>query len=454
MIHTLKICAAGVLSVVVTSSFANAKVSEQEAAKLGNELTPIGAEKAGNADGTIPAWDGGLKTAPAGYQEGGAYVDPFASEQPSFVITRDNMDQYADKLSEGQRAMLSAYETYKMPVYPSHRTAVYTDEVVGYAKQNAMNAELIKDGNALSNVSGVLPFPIPQSGLEVVWNHMLRFRGGSFERFSVQVTPTVGGSFQPVRFYEEFSERHALTDFAKNTDDNVMFYFKQVVTAPARLAGGVLLVHETIDQVAEPRRAWLYNAGQRRVRRAPQVAYDGPGTASDGLRTSDNFDMYNGAPDRYDWKLVGKKEMYIPYNSYKMDDQSLSYKDVVNPGHLNSDYARYELHRVWVVEATLKPGQRHIYSKRTFYINEDTWAIAVADHYDGRGELWRHGEAHNKLHYDVGAVITTVESIHDLLSGRYIVNGLMNEEQRRYNFDKSFSGKDFTPAALRRAGRR
>jgi hypothetical protein len=166
------------------------------------------------------------------------------------------------------------------------------------------------------------------------------------------------------------------------------------VTAPARLAGTVLLVHETLDQVKEPRKAWVYNAGQRRVRQAPQVSYDGPGTAADGLRTSDNLDMYNGAPDRYDWKLEGKKEMYIASNSYKLDSPKLKYADIIKAGHINQDLTRYELRRVWHVVATLKPGQRHIYAKRDFYIDEDTWQAAVIDHYDGRGQLWRVAEAH------------------------------------------------------------
>jgi len=439
--------AVGIMSAAIASSSAFAK-------ELGGDLTPIGAEKAGNADGSIPAWTGGLTTPPAGYTAGGDYVDPFADEKPLFVISKANVGEYADKLSEGQKAMLNNYDTYTIPVYTSHRTAAYTDDVVEYAKANGANAQLIKDGNALSNVQGVVPFPIPDSALEIIWNHILRARGGSFERNSIQVTPTAGGTYQPVKFYEEFSERHDLRDFAENKDDNVMFYFKQVVTAPARLAGNVLLVHETIDQVAEPRRAWIYNSGQRRVRRAPQVAYDGPGTAADGLRTSDGFDMYNGAPDRYNWELLGKKEMYIPRNSFKLDDKSLTYADIVKPGHLNSDYARYELARVWVVEGTLKEGERHIYSKRTFYINEDTWGIAVADHYDGRGDLWRHAEAHSKPFYDRSITLTTIESVHDLLSGRYIANGMVNEEPSRYNFDKTFASKDFTPAALRRSARR
>ncbi len=448
------ICAIGVVAASFNAGHALAKVSPEEAAKLGNELTPVGAEKAGNADGTIPEWTGGLKEIPAGYKKGEPYVDPYADDKVLFTINKDNAGQYADKLSDGQQAMLAAYPSYFMNVYPSHRPAAYSDELVAFAKKNALNAEMIDGGNGLKNVEGITPFPIPQNGLEVVWNHILRYRGGVLDRNYVQVTPMENGSYSPVKFYEEYSRRFKLKDFATNTDDNVMFYFKQVVTAPARLAGNVLLVHETMDQVKEPRRAWIYNAGQRRVRRAPQVGYDGPGTASDGLRTSDNFDMYNGAPDRYDWKLVGKQELYVPYNSYKLDDKSLKYDDIVKPGHMNSEYMRYELHRVWKVEATLKAGQRHVYSKRVLYVDEDSWAILVADHYDGRGEMWRHSEAHNKYFYDVGTNFATVEVVHDLLSGRYIASGLANEEPLRYNFDHVFSSKDFTPAALRRAGKR
>ena len=60
------LCAALALS--VTNAFA--KVPESELARLGQDLTPSGAEKAGNADGTIPAWTGGLTEAPAGFVEG------------------------------------------------------------------------------------------------------------------------------------------------------------------------------------------------------------------------------------------------------------------------------------------------------------------------------------------------------------------------------------------------
>jgi len=451
------ICAIGVVAASVNAGNVMAKVSPEQAARLGQDLTPVGAEKAGNADGTIPEWTGGMKELPAGWKPGMPYVNPFPEDKVLFTINKDNMAQYADKLSEGQMAMMSTYPTRYMQVYKTRRSAMYSDQTVAWVKENALIAEMIESGNGIKNPKEIkpeYPFPIPNDPRELLWNHIMRKRGGSFDRNYIQVTPMENGSFTPVRFYEEFSRVHALTDAAKSKEDNVIFYFKQSVTAPARLAGNVLLVHETLDQVKEPRRAWVYNAGQRRVRRAPQVAYDGPGTASDGLRTTDNFDMFNGAPDRYDWKLVGKQEMYIPYHSYKLDDKSLKYDDIIKAGHLNSEYLRYELHRVWKIEATLKAGSRHIYSKRVMYLDEDSWGILGADLYDGRGELWRVSEAFAMNFYDIKTVWVTVENHYDLSSRRYVSSGLANEVPLRYDFSKKYASKDFTPAALRRAGRR
>ena len=235
--------------------------------------------------------------------------------------------------------------------------------------------------------------------------------------------------------------------------NNILLYFYQVVEAPARLAGNVLLVHETLNQKNQLRQAWIYNPGQRRVRRAPNVAYDNPGTASDGLRTNDMTDMFNGAMDRFDWELVGKKEMYIPYNSYKAHSDSLDYDDLVKPGHLNPDVMRYELHRVWVVDAKLKDGTRHINSRRTYYLDEDSYQIALIDHYDRRGEMWRFSEAHTINYYEVPTYWSTIEVHHDLQSGRYVAVGLDNQDEVNV-FNKPSKPSDFTPQALRKRGRR
>ncbi|UZK02876.1 DUF1329 domain-containing protein [Venatoribacter cucullus] len=437
------------LSLMVSA--ANAAVSPAEAAKLGKQLTPIGAEMAGKGD--IPAWTGGLTTMPAGVAKGDKLVNPFPDDKPKFVITAANYKQYAANLTDGQKAMFEKYpETYRMPVYQSRRTAAYPQNIYDSSKTNATTTKLLDGGNGLANFVEGVAFPIPQNGLEVVWNHIVRYRGGSVSRIVGQATPQANGDYSIVRLQDEFTFRTKLSDFAPDKDENVLFYFKQDVLSPARLAGNVLLVHETLDQVKEPRKAWVYNAGQRRVRLAPQVSYDGPGTAADGLRTSDNLDMYNGAPDRYDWKLIGKQEVYIPYNSYKLKDPSVKYDEIVKAGHINQDLTRYELHRVWKVEATLKDGKRHVYAKRVFYFDEDTWQAAQIDHYDGRGELWRVAEAHSVMYYDYLVPWYAVETLYDLNSGRYLVLGLDNEEPTSYNFGFQRSSGDYTPAALRRSG--
>lgn len=432
-----------------------AKVSPEQAAELGGDtLTPMGAERAGNAEGTIPEWTGGISEFPEGYTVGERLVDPFAADEALFVITAENLAQYEDKLSPSQVAMFKRYpQTYKMPVYPTRRSARLPDSEYQLIKEGATDTDLVSGGNGIVNFKANVPFPIPSSGLEVIWNHITRYRTAlGFKRRYIQAPVQANGNFAPVLFEEEalFANR-----FPDNPDPNRLFVFLQRILAPARLEGDVLLVHENIDQIKEPRSAWVYNAGQRRVRRAPNIAYDGPGTASDGLRTADDLDLYNGAPDRYDWELVGKREMYIPYNTYDLRRGDLKYTDIMKAGHMNPDYLRYELHRVWVVEAKLKEGARHIYARRTFYVDEDTWQIAVVDHYDGRGDLWKMKEGHMVQHYQVNVPWISAESLHDLISGRYVVIGLDNEE-KGYQYDYDYKGRfeDFTPAALRRAGRR
>ncbi len=447
-----RLLTASFLGLSLLSSGVMAAVSAEEAAKLGTTLTPMGAEKAGNADGSIGPWEPLSKT--AGSVDGKGFLsDPYGSEQPLFTITAQNVEQYKAKLSPGQLAMFKSYpDTYRLPVYKTHRSATVPDAVFAAIKQNATQTTLVQGGNGLNNFRTAIPFPLPKSGLEVIWNHITRYRGGSVTRLVIQATPQQNGSYSPVSFQDQFVFSDRMKDYDPAKPDNMLFYFKQKVTAPARLAGTVLLVHETLDQVKDPRKAWIYNAGQRRVRQAPQVAYDGPGTAADGLRTSDNLDMFNGAPDRYDWALEGKKEMYIASNAFKLDSPSLKYDQIIKAGHINQDLTRYELRRVWHVVATLKPGQRHIYAKRDFYIDEDTWQAAVIDQYDGRNQLWRVSEAHAQSYYNVQVPWYTLEAIYDLQSKRYLALGMKNEEKRAYDFGFTANKSDFQPAALRQEG--
>ncbi len=445
----------GALSLSLLAGSVLAAVSAEEAAKLGTSLTPLGAQMEGNAAGTIPAWTGGLAANAGQVDARGFLSDPFAGEQPLFTITAQNLAQYRDQLSAGQLAMFQRYpESYRMAVYPTHRSTAVPDAIYAAAKTSALNTGLMPGGNGLTNFtdSRYYAFPIPQNGLEVVWNHITRYRGGNLRRSIVQASPQTNGAYTLVHFEDEVAFPDNMPDVDPAKAENALLFFKQRVTAPSRLAGNVLLVHDSLDQVAEPRMAWLYNAGQRRVRRAPQVAYDGPGTASDGLRTSDNFDMFNGAPDRYDWKLVGKRELFIPYNNYRVASPQVKYADILKAGHVNQDLLRYELHRVWEVEATLKSGERNIYAKRRFYVDEDSWQIALSEHYDGRGQLWRVGEAMLMQQYAQKVPVYAFEALYDIIAGRYLAIGMANEEKRSIEYGTQASAKDFTPAALRNAG--
>ncbi|MCY4003335.1 MAG: DUF1329 domain-containing protein [Rhodospirillales bacterium] len=449
---TIRLGAALVLGCVLAAPAA-AEIPAEEIARLGADLTPLGGERAGNAAGTIPEWTGGITEPPAGYSVGEHHRDPYAADEPLFVIDAGNLDEHRDRLSIGHQRLLETYPSFNMQVYPTRRSASVPQRIYDATREIAAGARLVDDGNGVGDAVIGIPFPIPANGLEVIWNHLLRYRGESVACTIGQAAVTRGGDFTLVKQSLEIELRYSLPDMTLDELGNTMILFKQETLAPARLAGDIVLVHETMNQFREPRNAWTYNPGQRRVRRAPNIAYDNPGTSADGLRTADQLDMFNGAVDRYDWELVGKRELYVPYNSYRLHSGDLAFTDILHPLHVNPELLRYELHRVWVVEATLKEGATHIYKRRTLYVDEDSWQIMVGDIYDNRDQLWRVSEAHVVNYYEKPLVWPTLEVHTDLQAGRYLAFGLDNEFPM-CTWDPGLTSRDFTPAALRRAGRR
>jgi len=444
-----KILASAIAAVglVAMAGPAFAKLSDAEIARLGADLTPMGAEKAGNKDGTIPAWSGGLCAPPSGWSADKGYSDPFANDTPKFTITKDNVAQYKDKLTEGTLALLNKFDSFKMPVYETRRTACYPDSVYGEVKSLANAIEL--NGFGITGGRSPVPFPIPKNGLEAMWNHQQRYLGGGLDREYHSFPVRSNGDFYKIG-------AHEYRIFNPNLDqpqDNLLLAFLSYFTAPATLEGTVFLVHEPLDQVKQVRAAWIYNAGQRRVRRAPDLSYDNITDGTEGMRTADQFDAWNGAPDRYDWKLVGKKEIYIPYNAYKLSDKKLRYKeDIVFPNTPNADLMRYELHRVWQVEANLKSGTKHIYGKRVFYLDEDTWTVVYEDVYDTRKQLWRVGVHPMIQFYDAKVPWYRANIWHDLSNGNYYLANLDNEVKQPWKFGEKGKWADFQPDALRRIG--
>jgi hypothetical protein len=415
--------------------------------RLGKDLTPVGAERAGNSDGTIPAWDGGLTQPPAGWTLEQNYVDPFPQDKPLFTITKDNAAQYRARLTAGQQALLAKVPEYRMNVYQTRRTAALPKAVTDRVAAQAGKVEL--NGFGLRNLGGsTTPFPIPENGLEVIWNHLVRYLGGGVERAGHSFPVRASGDY----FKIGFKSRRIYAQNMADPEPNRLFYALGYFTEPATLRGTIFLVHEPVDQVAETRSAWIYNNGTRRVRRAPDLNYDGVNDGSEGMVVTDQIDGYNGAPDRFDWKLVGKREIYVPYNTYKLSDRKLKYKDIIGKGTINPDLVRYELHRVWVVEGTLKAGQRHIYARRTFYIDEDSWSVLSEDAYDSRGGLWRVA-LHGLIQcYDALVPWYRFGIYHDLQNGGYLTGGYDNEIKDTIQFGVRGKLGDFQPDALRRLG--
>ncbi len=433
-------------------AFAGAKPDEVH--RLSEDLTPMGSERAGNAEGTIPAWTGGITTPPPEYKPGDHHQNPFPEDKPLFRITGANYQDYADKLSVGQQATFAKYpDTYYMDVYPTRRSVSFPEHIYEMTAKNGATATLVADGEGVTDAAEGFPFPFPENAFELMWNHKLKYKGVGGVRYNTQIAPTAGGNFSVTVIREELLGLYYKPGVTIEEINNILLYFFQEVESPARLAGNILLVHETLNQIETPRQAWVYNPGQRRVRRAPNVAYDNPGTASDGLRTNDMTDMFNGAMDRFNWKVIGKKEMYIPYNSYGAHAAGITYDQFIRPGHLNPELMRYELHRVWIIEADLKEGMRHINPKRTYYLDEDSYQIVLIDHYDGRMQLWRASEAHCINYYDVPTFWSTIEAHYDLQSGRYVAQGFDNTMPVN-TFNVEMSPAQFTPQALRNRGHR
>ncbi|MHB1369209.1 MAG: DUF1329 domain-containing protein [Pseudomonadaceae bacterium] len=424
-----------------------AAVDASQAARLGQDLTPLGAERAGNADGTIPAWTGGV-TPPASYQPGMHHPDPFADDAPLYRVDKNNLAEHAERLPEGLAALLERYPDFHLRVFPTRRSAAAPQRIYEATRANAQSAELIANGNGIQGAAAGIPFPLPQNGMEAIWNHVLHYKGDQTHMINHQAV-VIGGRANYIKRDRHVYYVYNREGMEQGDLNNTLLYYKYRVTAPAKLAGTSLVVQDPMDQVLTTRKAWRYSPGDRRVRRLPSLAYDSVQPDTSGLATADVVDSFNGAPDRYDWQLLGKREMLMPYNSYAVHQQGIPYDDIVLPRTLNPELLRYELHRVWVVEATLRTGFTHPYAKRRFYLDEDSWQILAVDLFDDGGQLIGLQESHPISYYEVPMFNSTLETLYHLKDGNYFVDGLDNGEPM-YDFSVRLSPHDFSPQALRR----
>ncbi|SFQ44933.1 Protein of unknown function [Geopseudomonas sagittaria] len=431
---------------------AHAAVSAGEAAKLGTSLTKVGADAAASADGAIPAYKGGLTTPPAGFKNGDSVrPDPFAGEKPLLSIDGKNVDQYKDQLTATTIELAKRFPTFRVDVYPTHRSVALPQAVLDNTLKNAVNAQSKEGGSAVDNVLPGIPFPIPKTGAEAMWNFLLRYQGVSisskYDSWNVDAAgkptlSTTGQAHISYPIYEDLSKPIG----AKDT----YYQMKLAYTAPARRAGEAIMLRDAANPLVQPRSAWQYLPGQRRVKLAPNLAYDTPNPGTSGSGTYDDVFVFNGALDRYDWTLVGKKEMYVPYNTYQLT-YAKDPKQLTTPNHLSPDFVRWEKHRVWVVEGKLKSGARHIYHKRRFFLDEDSWVALASDQYDARGQLYRGSFAFLTQSYDKQTPDATPFMIYDLIGGTYNINGVVGP-YGGIRYIEPLSKTQWSPESLAGAG--
>lgn len=414
----------------------------QETPPTGAGITPFGAIRAGDSRDYVTEWTGGLAEPVKGYVPGKPHPDPFSEDARWFTVTQAEMERYKVRLSAGLQALLGRHSSFEVPVFQTRRTAAAPQAVYDATQNNARTARLADNGLSVSGTSGGIPFPIPGSGAEAMWNHVLRWRGGTVTRNDGVVLPDSYGQLAVRMFREEILSANGL-----GLPGPDALYYRRTGVRPDAVAGA-LLIHETLDPLVKPRAVWYRRPGDTRVLRAPDFSADTPDPASDGIRTADMLDMFSGTLDRFSYRLVGRRSMYVPYNAYRLDAANLVPQDFLWAVHPNPNFLRYELHRVWIVEATLKSGYRHAFPSRVYYLDEDSWQIVMADHFAADGRIARYAEAHGATYSQVPVFAPAAEITYDLAANRYVISGMDNQAAPPV-YGRPMKPADFAPDTLR-----
>ena len=412
------------------------------------DISLIGADPNADSIAHIPEWSGGLakkEIAPHGH-----HPNPFSDDQAT-IIDSNNYLEHVEFLSPGLVALIEQYpKTFYIPLYPSRRSSSFPDWYYQNMKEIETKPSLNSSGNGIINPIAGTNFPQPKNGLEAIWNHLTRWRGFFMQRKQTDAIVYPNGLNKSITIKYEISFEIFRPKKQNITEADVLLYYTSFVTSPPKLAGGALLAIDYVDQQVNPRQTWSYDSNQRRVKRLPYIKHDHPAMLAESIRTTDDTDLFSGSTELYNWKLIGKKVKYIPYNSYALTSPAVSTEELLTPYHVNPELTRYEAHRVWVIEATLKKGEYHIYPRRTFYLDEDSWAISLVDQYDQQGNIWRVSTAHLKNFYEVPMTMTVIDVYHDLKTKYYHVGGLTNEEKNDGTYLNEFPPQSFfSPAALR-----
>jgi hypothetical protein len=417
-------------------------------------LTVIGALKSGNTEGTIPPWTGGITKPPAGYSPGDWHPDPYSNDQILFTIDNDNAAQFGDSLSAGHRAMLNKYpDTYRLNIYPTRRSASHPQSALDHTIKYSGKAKIVDDGAGVEGIVVGTPFPHPQNGEQAIWNARLRYRAGGYSGYYTHVITTASGAYDFGVWQHELEFMYSDHRTTLENFDNVQLRGLLRTLRPAKDSGGMFVYLRYLNALGNERRNWSYHPGKRRVKRTSNSPRGAPMYLSSGIHLWDQDEMWRGQITDFNWTLIGKREMYVPYNAYQLHSGDTPVKTIIGKGHINQQLARYELHRVWVVEANLKEGREHFYKRRRFYIDEDSWLIMFAEHFDDNNLVDRFSESHDINYYEVPLLFPTLETYYKLDTERYYVSKIDNEYTPfDFSFDQTKSF--YSPGRLKMKAKR
>lgn len=440
-----------VTTAVFTYLHAIGAVNAEDLEKLGRELTPVGAERNANSAGTIPEWKGGLCSVPAAFKPKSPkqllpYADPFSEDKPLFTISAANVGEYKDRLAVGTQELLRRNpESFKLNVYPTRRTACLPNSVYENTKKRVNSPKLEANGVGVSGAYAQIPFPIPKSGHEVMWNFMLAYAPANEDtEISGYFTDSAGNRQLAFQNQQSFHRRYwAATQPLKDDESSLQFLTWNL--KPVAQYGTAILGSSYLRLDLKDTEAWTYAPGQRRVRLAPELRYDtvqGPNL----INFADEFLGFQGRMDKFEFKLVGKKEMIVPYNGYKLLQEDVT--KVAMAHHVNPALDRWELHRMWVVEATLKQGQRHVQKKKVFYIDEDSWQMVIYDSFDQADKIHHHLVYPIVQEYDKNVPRALTYQIYDMSKGAWFLQLPVGDQRSGNQLVEKFPNSYFTPDAI------
>jgi hypothetical protein len=429
-------------------------VTSFSAADHDPSLTVIGAERSGNIKGTIPPWTGGITAPPGGYSPGDWHPNPYQSDQMLFTINSENVEKYSERLTAGHRAMIKKYpDTYQLNIYPTRRSASHPDSMLRQTLKYSGKARIVDGGAGIAGIIEGVPFPHPQNGEQAIWNARLYYKAGGYRGYSTQALTTSNGDYEFSVWAHEIEFPYSDGKTTVENYDNVKVRGLLQTLRPAKKAGQLFVYHRFLNSHTSERGNWFYNPGKRRVKRTSNSPRDIPMSRSEGIHIWDEGGMWRGPITDFNWTLLGKQEIYVPYNAYQLHHGDTTVDEIIQAGHVNQQLARYELHRVWVVEANLKEGHTHLYSRRRYYIDEDSWRILAGEHFNSEGAVDRFSESHTINYYEVPMIYPTLETYYKLDTQRYFVTNVDNQYSP-YDFSFDRSPSHYSPGRLKMKAKR